>query len=250
MDFTIQNYKNLILSFINIKYQFQTLLEYLQVPAIRCLVLRHDIDRLPENAFEIAKLENEFGVRSTYYFRIKKSVFNKNIIKEIAGLGHEIGYHYEDFAEEKGNYEKAIESFEANLNKLRRIYPVKTICMHGSPLSRYDNRELWEKYDYRDFGIIGEPYLDGDFNEMLYLTDTGRAWNTSRGNVRDKVQSKYNYNFKSTFDIIKALEKKELPDKIMLNVHPQRWNDKFVPWAKELVWQNIKNVMKKTFFRG
>ena len=31
----------------------------------------------------------------------------------------------------------------------------------------------------------------------------------------------------------------------MINVHPQRWNDEFVPWARELVWQNVKNVVKR-----
>jgi len=59
---------------------------------------------------------------------------------------------------------------------------------------------------YKQF--IGEPYFDIDFSEVLYLKDTGREWNTIGGNTRDKVQSKYNYNFKSTFDIIEALEKK------------------------------------------
>ncbi|MHA1396063.1 MAG: hypothetical protein ACTSRZ_21370 [Promethearchaeota archaeon] len=119
--------------------------------------------------------------------------------------------------------------------------------MHGSPWSKYDNRELWDVYDYRDYGIIGEPYFDVDFNEVLYLTDTGRAWNTSWGNVRDKVQSKYHYDFKSTFDIIRALENNELPDKIMINVHPQRWTDNLVMWAWELVSQKVKNVVKKVF---
>ena len=32
-----------------------------------------------------------------------------------------------------------------------------------------------------------------------------------------------NLRFRSTFDIIEAVEKGLLPDKIMLNVHPQRW---------------------------
>ena len=27
--------------------------------------------------------------------------------------------------------------------------------------------ELWEKYDYRDYGIIGEPYFDIDFDEVF-----------------------------------------------------------------------------------
>ena len=43
--------------------------------------------------------------------------------------------------------ERAIEDFRINLEKFREIYPVKTICMHGSTLSKYDNRLLWEKYD-------------------------------------------------------------------------------------------------------
>ncbi len=36
-----------------------------------------------------------------------------------------------------------------------------------------------------------------------------------------------------------------LPDKIMLNTHPQRWNDKPWPWVKEFVGQNFKNVVKR-----
>lgn len=31
----------------------------------------------------------------------------------------------------------------------------------------------------------------------------------------------------------------------MLNFHPQRWNDSWFPWAKELVWQNAKNQIKR-----
>jgi len=35
----------------------------------------------------------------------------------------------------------------------------------------------------------------------------------------------------------------------MINVHPQRWNDEFIPWASELVRQRIKNVVKKLMIR-
>jgi hypothetical protein len=52
------------------------------------------------------------------------------------------------------------------------------------------------------------------------------------------------YKFRSTYDIITAAEEDELPDKIMMTFHPQRWTDKPVPWVKELVWQNVKNVGK------
>jgi len=53
--------------------------------------------------------------------------------------------------------------------------------------------------------------------------------------------------FRKTWDIIEAADKGLLPDKIMLNTHPQRWTDKPWPWVKELVWQNVKNVVKKYF---
>jgi len=70
--------------------------------------------------------------------------------------------------------EIAIESFERNLEKFRKIVPVKSICMHGSPMSKWDSRLLWKYYDYKDFGIDSEPYFDMSFEDKLYLTDTGR----------------------------------------------------------------------------
>jgi len=34
----------------------------------------------------------------------------------------------------------------------------------------------------------------------------------------------------------------------MLNIHPQRRDDKPWPRVKELVWQNVKNVVEEYFF--
>ncbi len=215
--------------------------------SIPCLlaIMRHDVDRKPQNSLKTAIIENELGIKASYYFRIKKCSYSKEIITKIAELGHEIGYHYENLATVKGDYKKAIEDFKINLNKFYKYYPVKTICMHGSPLSKYDNKLLWNKYNYRDFDIIGEPYFDIDFNEVFYLTDTGRSWNNSKVSIRDKVKSSYMYNFKSTFEIINFLKSNKLPDKIMIATHPQRWNDKLIPWLVELVLQNLKNIIKK-----
>ncbi len=50
---------------------------------------------------------------------------------------------------------------------------------------------------------------------------------------------------KDTFDLIQKIENGELPDKIMMNVHPQRWTNDYVPWVRELVGQNLKNIVKK-----
>jgi hypothetical protein len=148
--------------------------------------------------------------------------------------------------------------------------------MHGDPFSKWDNRILWKYFDYKDFGIIGEPYFDVNFENMLYLTDTGRTWNGKAVSIRDKPQNpvrdngllrfeswkvkpvpgslmnmtpqalefQNKYNFNSTVDIINSLTKDNCPENIFFNFHPQRWTNNPILWFKELVYQNIKNVFK------
>ena len=246
MDFTLTTYKELLQELLANNYSFQTLENFIQHRnKEKIVILRHDVDRLPENALKMARMENDEGVKASYYFRVVKESFDEDIIRQIAEMGHEIGYHYEDLSLCVGNYELSIINFESNLEKFRKIYPVKTICMHGSPFSKWDNRDLWKKYNYRDYGIIAEPYFDVDFDEVFYITDTGRSWNNSTASVRDKVNSKFDIKIKDTNHLTEKIQNNELPDKIMINVHPQRWTDNPVEWTRELVKQNVKNVIKK-----
>ena len=265
-DFTISVFKQLIKVFQENGYEFSTVRDFHMSSKIKSIILRHDIDRLPENALNLAHTEHDFGVHGTYYFRVVPESFNKNIIKRIANMGHEIGYHYEDVSlmarkikkikDEKTLIDTAIKSFELNLQKIREVAPVDTICMHGSPLSKWDNRAIWKYYSYALFDVVKEPYFDIDFSKVLYLTDTGRRWNGDNVNVRDKEiilhpdkheQNPFlseNYNYSSTFKIISAINKNFLPTSIMLTVHPQRWTNSKLFWTEELIAQNLKNSIK------
>lgn len=144
----------------------------------------------------------------------------------------------------------AWELFKKNVEKIRNVAEVNTICPHGSPLSPFDNKMIWDKYDYKKAGIIGDAHLDTDWNKFGYLTDTGRRWNGASVSIRDKVENSQNSEisnwFKKTGDIIANVDK--LPEKIMLTIHPERWNDNLLFWLEELISQNIKNVIKKWFF--
>jgi hypothetical protein len=408
MDFTIATYKQLLGTLLMQGFLFQKFTDYLLEPGETSFVLRHDVDLLPLNSLKFARIQATQGIKGSYYFRVVPGSWDEAVISEIAGLGHEVGYHYEDVSlaarrlrdlgtkglrdeKTKGQRDEgtkgqrgknnrlqdnwrlekelvdiAIESFAKNLQRLREIAPVNTICMHGSPMSRWDSRLLWKYYDYKDFGIIGEPYFDFNFDDMLYLTDTGRRWDGEAVSLRDKAQGaghhpsqgygwqsraqgenpfadwkvkpfKYREEsggekdletkrlrdeetkrqrderealstsvsqslslsvpqspslsvsqslspsvpqslspsvsqslspsvpqslspsvssrmpfpkFHSTFDIIRAAENGQLPDKIMMTFHPQRWTDKLLPWVKELVWQNVKNVGKWVLVKG
>jgi hypothetical protein len=283
-DFTLAIYKKLIIELLGSGYEFVTFAEFIrnQSTKKKWIVLRHDVDRKPLRSLRMAVLERNLGIEGTYYFRVIKNDFPDEAIKRIAELGHEIGYHYDDLNVSHGDPEKALDSFNKNLAQLRTMAPVVTVCMHGSPLSRFDNRDLWKKYDYHHHGIIGEPYFDINFNEVLYLTDTGRRWDGEKVSVRDKVigsggevmgkredgrrrtedrgqKKKDNrrlvrnlpaIQLHSTGDIISALKKNFLPDQIMLTLHPQRWTDDYLAWIKELLWQRAKNLIKWLKIRG
>lgn len=251
-DFTLDSYRSLLINLKESGYHFCTFEEYLKKenPSEKFVILRHDVDKKPGNALHIAEIEHKINLQATYYFRVRNGTVDEDIIKKIINLKHEIGYHYEDFSFRKGNFELAIKSFELNLEKIRTLFPVKTICMHGNPLSKWDNRKLWNKFDYRDFGIRGEPYFDMDFQRIMYLTDTGRRWDGEQMNVRDRVIQETGENsFHSTGDIIRAARQGLLPNQIMFNTHPQRWTNSFLPWIGELVAQNLKNILKKYWAR-
>lgn len=243
-DFTLTIYGALLDSLLEAKYPFQTFSEYLNKPEKRSIMLRHDVDERKLHSLEFARIQHRKGIKGTYYFRMVPQSYDEAVIREIHDMGHEVGYHYEDMDFAGGNPHEAIKLFEKHLDTLRKIVPVSTICMHGSPKSRYDNKDVWKHYDYKKYGIIGEPYFDLDFKKVFYLTDTGRRWDGFKVSVRDKVEPHFGLNFHSTSDIIDAINNDKLPHKVMMNFHPQRWTDDNYLWIKEKNIQNIKNFIK------
>lgn len=245
MDFTLNIYKKLLEVLKENGYSFFTFEEYCSGKASgKYVILRHDVDLKVSQSVATARIEAEAGIRASYFFRVVPESNQPDKIKAIASLGHEIGYHYEDLSIFGGRTEKAIVHFNDQLEYFRQFYPVKTICMHGSPTSKFDNRSIWKQYNYRDYGIIGEPYFDVNFDEVFYITDTGRRWDGDRYSVRDKVNSGFKNRYRNTQDIILALKNGTLPDKLMITTHPQRWTNNPVEWGTEFVLQNIKNLIK------
>ena len=248
MDFTLRTYHRFLDSLVEQGYSFQTFRDFLLHPQEKTIILRHDVDKLPYNSLTFAKIQAARGIKGVYYFRAVPGSWNEDVIREIAALGHEIGYHYECLTTCRGNVEAAIRDFELNLSALRKLAPADTICMHGSPMSPFDSKDLWKHVSYRDYGILGEPYFDVDFNRVQYLTDTGRKWNGADVSVRDKVISVFKLNVRRTDELIGAVSTGKLAGQVMFTFHPQRWTDAIFPWLKEFLLQNLKNGIKKYFF--
>lgn len=256
-DFTLSAYKGLINTVIEGGYLTQTVKEFSesvdsQSPNSRNrIILRHDVDRRPMCALKMAELEAQNDIKSTYYFRHMPNTFKPDIIKQIASLGHEIGYHYETLAKASGNSKKAFNIFQNELENFRNLAEIKTVCMHGRPLSKWDNRDLWNHYSLEDLGIICEPYLTIDYSNILYFTDTGRSWAGEKYNLRDKVNNgkPLPSGIESTNQLSDFLKVKNNNSSIMLQTHPERWaysTPTFIKsYCSDFVVNNVKRTLKK-----
>ena len=249
-DFTLERYEEYLKLLKRQQYDFVLFNEYLaaiEKPNKFCLI-RHDVDRFPKRALRMAKLESNLNIQATYYFRTKSFVLRKKIVKAISSYGHEIGYHYESLSDSKGDVNKGIKNFKKNLDLLREVVPIMTCSMHGRPFSSYDNRDLWiSDENHRklvdDFKLLGEIYLDIDYKNIAYISDTGRNWTNSEGNRRDKVDSNILVDFDSSSELKKYLSK-EPHDKLVFQIHPERWNKMGLHYAIQLIQDKVINIVK------
>lgn len=244
-DFTLTKYQKLLEAGFKARYTFVPVLDYLKgsAPSTNTIILRHDVDRRPEMALQMARLEHQIGIRSTFYFRTVRHVFAPEIIAAIHRLDHEIGYHYETLADSRGDPELGFELFQEQLAALREVASVATISMHGRPLSRWDSRELWGHYDFRELGLAGEAYLSIDYEKVTYFNDTGRTWHPTRYNLRDIAASSPTEEPHSTDDLMDVIATRKHRE-ICISAHPDRWAHSPFRWATSMTTDSTANLIK------
>jgi hypothetical protein len=245
-DFSLLKYQLLLEELLAAGYSLLPVVEFLCTDSKKAVALRHDVDRHILRALAMARIEHGLRLQSTYYFRKNDILNSPEIIKAIAELGHETGYHYETLSHNNGDMDAAYSDFCNTLSALRNITWADGVCAHGSPFSKYNNTDLWRNFSYRQAGAAYELSCDIRYDNVCYLSDTGRRWDSGKFNIRDRVAQPWKFpHIKTTDDLFVALGENLLPDKILLNVHPQRWNDRFWRWFIELVGQWVKNGVKR-----
>lgn len=249
-DLTLRTYEELLDAMQAAAHPFQSFSDFLERPEQRAVMLRHDVDDRKLHSLTFARIQHRRGIRGTYYFRILPRSFDERVIREVFDLGHEVGYHYEEMDLCEGDAAKAFDLFSKNLDRLRAIVPIKSICMHGSPRSRYDNKDLWTHHDYRACGILGEPYLDLDFSRVAYFTDTGGRWDGDAYSVRDRARSmSARQSYRHTWEITRAVRKGTFPAPVMMTFHPQRWTDSTSLLIRDRMVQHAKNYVKYSIIK-
>ena len=92
-------YRSLIAKFLDANYRF---CDFTQMNADeRVVIFRHDIDFSTRAARDLAELEAELGITSTYFFLMRSPFYNiyepatLSHIREIISFGHNIGLHFD-----------------------------------------------------------------------------------------------------------------------------------------------------------
>jgi hypothetical protein len=122
----------------------------------KVILLRHDIDFSLENALELAKLEYQVGVKSSYYVYLHSELYNAlspkgmEMIRQIHKMGHEIGLHYDSRYDVK---------CEGSLVGFISGDSVRTVTQHFPDATK----KIFENYDANDL-------------PLKYISDSGMNW--------------------------------------------------------------------------
>jgi hypothetical protein len=274
-DYNIKKLKELYSALLDSNYKIYRVMDYLSEKPTegKCVVLRHDVDFKPIYALRLAELEKEMGLRSTYYFRYVDEVFEPEIMKKIEQMGHEVGYHYETLNKCDGNIDEAYQLFLKELAILKKNFKIKTISPHGTPLDRHyssytfsglaklgfayirgkkvftdwKNQNIWDNHDIKNVDIIGDAYLNFDFNKIHYFSDTGRTWQVEGYKVKDVSGTPDEISISTTDELIKLIKTKE--HNVYLLIHPNHWLQGKIEGIKWDMLVSIRVFLKKSIIK-
>lgn len=247
-DFTLGKYESLCRALGESGYAALRIGDYLARPEgapERFVLLRHDVETRPLHSARMAVVEQRHGLASTYFYRGRA---DPSVVRQVAALGHEVGYHYDAFSRARGNRDRAVRIFRGEIARLREAAPVRVASMHGSPLLPWDNREFWNGVSPADFGLVGEVYRDIDYAGVAYFSDTGRTWHPRRFNVRDHAPGGAHAVVDTTDELIALVRTGRLA-RFCLLTHPERWPATRLAFCLQTSLDVATNLVKVALLR-
>ncbi len=154
--------------------------------AQRLIILRHDIDLSISRALALARLERELGVTATYFVRVHAPTYNifeyrtYRALREILGLGHEIGLHFEamDFSHITGQDPREVFMREKRVLETVLGISVVSAAAHGehAPAGPRHNRDFFNCVPKEAVDISYDAYEPLFTRDMKYLSDSAYRW--------------------------------------------------------------------------
>jgi hypothetical protein len=198
VEFTYDWYRELLTEIVDAEFRDRSFADKITKGDV---ILRHDVDWAPRKAVELARIESEYGLTSTYFFLITSPFYNiheasvREAIKKIQEMGHRIGLHFSthQYWESNPGRGTVSEKVSSELSALSSVIPEVDphVSFHNPP--EWIFRESWP-----DFVSTYEARF---FENIEYLADSNQRWRS-------------NQPFGESF-----------PEKLQILTHPVLWGE-------------------------
>jgi hypothetical protein len=148
------------------------------------LILRHDVDQHPRSALQMAAIEENLEVRSSWYFRWRTA--HPAVISSLRRRGFDVGLHYETLTRTaigrgspgpggQAALEESRQVLHAEISAFADLFgPLRSVVPHGdSRIPDVHNADLLQDEDCSRYGI------EFDANEAMRGRELGH-WLTDR----------------------------------------------------------------------
>jgi hypothetical protein len=166
---SLVNYRDLLEKFLLKGYQFVFFKE-LDSP-INQVVMRHDIDFDCSLALELAKIESDLNIQSTYFFLLSNDAYNivspsnfKSIL-EIKKLGHQVSLHFDPLI-----YDDFEKGFEMERGSFESLFATKLEI-----ISLHRPNTFFQNYN-RTIKGVEHTYMEKYFKKIKYFSDSTGIW--------------------------------------------------------------------------
>jgi hypothetical protein len=174
--FTYDHFRYILHSTLESDYRFisfASLDEYRRAAGRGACLLRHDCDNDLVAAAQMARIEQEFGVRSTYFLMLRSaqynllSISNSELVREIIGLGHWIGLHFDELYYRDVSPERLAACADRERDYISSEFnvPVEAISFHQPSRRVLDNEvrlnclNTYDRHDMRGFHYISDSCM-------------------------------------------------------------------------------------------
>ena len=205
-DFRLANYREIV----SMAVTHLSPASFREIPWSQNFCLwRHDIDLSINRSLKIARINSEAGLFSTFFVNIHSDMYNpheksqKEKLREIADLGHDIGIHFESSFYEVQN--------ELELDKLLiRESEILADLSGVTPgaFSFHNPRVIDLTFEDEKYGGLVNAYSKRLKTEVAYCSDSNGYW-----------------RFRSLFDVVKQRNDPCL----QVLTHPGWWQDEALP---------------------
>jgi hypothetical protein len=225
-------YRKFLRTAIELDYELVSLESWLgdpgSVAGADVIALRHDVDQYPASALRMAAIEQELGIRSTWYFRWRTA--HPAVVSAIREAGHDVGLHFETLTRELLSRGLGRHDAPALVPEARTLLreelaafaerhgPIRSTCPHGDTrMPGVHNGVLLQGEEPSDYGVRWDANAAaGHMGLDVWLTDRSSA----EGRWKDSL------------DPLDLLVDRRSP--ILAVVHPNNWVSGLALWADRL----------------